>query len=151
MVCLFAMPITYAQLQSGVLTMNSPLYEKPDRSSNSIIILKEDTEVTILELKTTWYRVRVIGNEQQEGWVWLNVKPESKNSLFSGMKRLFNDDEQHKEEVVATIGIRGLEKGDIKQAKPNKKELEKLEKFASKKNDAVAFANEINLNSNQTR
>ncbi len=81
---------------------------------------------------------------QTSGWVrMLSVRMNSsaqQSSRDFGFRSLFNIARTGSSGQTVTTGVRGLDKEQIQNAKPNPAELQKLAGFAASKSDAERFA-----------
>ena len=139
---------TLAETKRGMVTITSELYSQADKESTVTATVREDTEVTILEQSGIWYRVAPDFPAGSEGWIWLNVQPQSNLSWLERFRRVLKGGYSTQESTaVATIGIRGLGPGDIRKAAPDTNELGKLDRYQSDASRARRMAGLVGLRS----
>ncbi len=139
---------TMAESKRGMVTITSELHVQANKDSTVTATVREDTEVTILEQSGIWYRVAPDSPARSEGWIWLNVQPESNLSWLERFRRVLKGGYSTQESTaVATIGIRGLGPGDIRKATPDTNELGKLDRYQSDTSRARRMAGAAGLRS----
>jgi len=99
--------------------------------------------VKILEKKGFWARVR---SGQIEGWVKLSDIAVDKadaglSAIETGRKAAGN--------IVSTSGVRGLDGGDLQNAKPDLRAFEDFQKLRAGKDQARQFASAVGLATRQ--
>lgn len=117
------------------------LKSEPARSASTLAELPARTALTQLARKGAWVQVR---HGEQTGWVRLLVvrpgAPGEERRGESGLLKLFNVARSGSSGAVATTGVRGLDKEQIKNATPNPTELAKLDAYLATEADARQFA-----------
>lgn len=123
----------------GTLRVDVDLRAAPYSDAKSAGNVAANAPVDVLERRGAWLRVTTA---DKNGWVRLyqvrlGEGPEQKGS--SGLGALWNVGQTGRsgtQGIVATTGIRGMSAAQLKDAKPNPKEVEKLERYRA--NDAQA-------------
>lgn len=117
------------------------LKSEPARSASTLAELPARAAVTQIGRKGAWVQVR---HGEQTGWVRLLVvrpgAPGEARRGESGLLKLFNVARSGSSGAVATTGVRGLDKEQIKNATPNPTELAKLDAYLASESDARKFA-----------
>lgn len=152
---LLYVPSVFAE--TATIVSSAPLYQRPAYGAPTIGQLDAGLSVQLGARSGGWKQVTT---SNKSGWVRsykvrtgkiTTVKQQSSSGGFlSGLANLSrkasglfssnrnNDRKRHGS--VATIGVRGLSEEQIKNAKPNLKELEKMEKFRVNKKSAKSYA-----------
>ena len=136
--------------EQAIVVRLATVYDKPSSVSEQITRIVAGSEVEIFERQGGW---KQIYSEQKSviGWVRsyqvrtvysesvpeIKTEPDSRGFL-SGLaafsrraSSFFSTSDSSRSTRTATIGIRGLSEEEIKEAKPNLVELEKMQQFAS--------------------
>jgi hypothetical protein len=138
---------TAARAETGTLVRATELKAEPFTDAATIARLAEQSRVEILKRQGAWARIKA---KEGEGWLrLLSLK------LGAGsMPRAKADEGESKigeaalsvlgigpkpKPTVAT-GVRGLSEEDLKNAKPNPRELERMNQYAVSQRDARTFA-----------
>ncbi len=147
--------VTTAFAQSadeGVVYMKTALRPSPSMSARSSLMIEPETRVRVLAWRGLWLQVRLLPVGAQTGWVRrFDVRLDRKASQTtareseSGFGRimggLFGGQEGRKDPpVTATIGVRGLDAVDLKNATPDPRRLRMLEGFQSEPGNAARSA-----------
>jgi uncharacterized protein YgiM (DUF1202 family) len=137
-VLLLAAAQAFAQ-ETGYAVRESEVKKEPYADAQTVGTLAEKAQVKVLDRQNGWMRIE---SGAQSGWVrMLSIRMDSSSSGFmSGLKSLFSVARTGSSGRTVTTGVRGLDKEDIKNAKPNPEELKKLAGFAASKGDAEKFA-----------
>ena len=125
--------------ETGYAVRETEVKKEPYSDAQTLGTLAEKAQVKVLDRQNGWMRVE---SGTQSGWVrMLAIRMDSGSSGFaSGLKSLFSVARTGSSGRTVTTGVRGLDKEDIKNAKPNPEELKKLSGFAASKGDAEKFA-----------
>jgi uncharacterized protein YgiM (DUF1202 family) len=137
-VLLLAAAQAFAQ-ETGYAVRESEVKKEPYADAQTVGTLAEKAQVKVLDRQNGWMRIE---SGAQSGWVrMLSIRMDSSSSGFmSGLKSLFSVARTGSSGRTATTGVRGLDKEDIKNAKPNPEEVKKLGAFAASRSDAEKFA-----------
>ena len=125
--------------ETGFAVRETEVKKEPYSDAQTLGTLAEKARVKVLDRQNGWMQVE---SGTQSGWVrMLAIRMDSGSSGFvSGLKSLFSVARTGSSGRTVTTGVRGLDKEDIKNAKPNPEELKKLAGFAASKSDAEKFA-----------
>lgn len=141
-VLLFALGLAQAMAQeTGYTVREIEVKKEPFSDADTVGTLPEKAQVKVLNRQGGWMQVE---SGTVSGWVrMLSVRVNSvRSSLASGLKSLFSVARTGSSGTTVTTGVRGLDKEQIQNAKPNPEELKKLSGFAATKADAERFAAE---------
>ncbi len=120
--------------EKGVMRYSADLMAAPFRDAKVVTSLKEKQRLEISERRGAWLNVTT-DDRKHKGWVRLHQV-----SVGDGSPgRTWNVRDTGRSGasgLVATTGIRGLQAGQLKDAKPNEAELQKLNSYRA--NDAQA-------------
>jgi hypothetical protein len=142
---------------SGVIVRSAALKENPAFGSKSLTSLAPGARVLVLERQGGWENVSLQASPNVKGWVRTyevrtDIEPGENPQIvknkgsddgvlggLAGLSRastgLFGGGRdraagKNDNSVVATIGVRGLSETDLKKARPNPAELEKLHGYS---------------------
>lgn len=155
---LLVLATAVAAPSSGVIVRTAALKENPAFGSKSLTSLAPGARVKVLERQGGWQNVSLQNSPNVKGWVRTyevrtDIEPGenpqvvtnkgSEGGVLAGLSRasagLFGRRDgaagKNDTSTVATIGVRGLSETDLKKAKPNPAELEKLHGYSA---DAAA-------------
>jgi len=130
-----------AAQDSGYAIRQTEVKKEPYTDADSVGTLAENARLKVLKREGGWMQVE---SGETSGWVrMLSVRvtgdvPQSHRDW--GFRSLFNIARTGSSGQTVTTGVRGLDKGQIENAKPNPAELLKLAAFAASKSDAERFA-----------
>ena len=126
---------------TGYAVRETEVKKEPYSDAQTVGTLGEKAQVKVLDRQNGWMRVE---SGTQSGWVrMLSIRMNSGQSSFaSGLKSLFSVARTGSSGQTVTTGVRGLDKEDIKNAKPNPAEVKKMAAFAVTQGDAERFAAE---------
>ena len=126
----------------------------PYSDANVVASVPVNTSLTIIERQGGWYHVRLPSG--QLGWVRmtnlrLNTAGYSGSSTpakstGSSFFSLFESGRSGASGTTATTGVRGLNTGDIANAKPNLQAVAELAQWAAKPDAAKEFAKQLPAN-----
>lgn len=133
-VAALALPAAAVAKEAGTLRADVDLKAAPYSDAKTAGNVPANTRVDVLERRGAWLRVTT---QDKNGWarlhqVRLGEGPEKKGS--SGLGALWNIGQTGRsgtQGIVATTGIRGMSAEQLKDAKPNPKEVEKLERYGA--------------------
>jgi hypothetical protein len=139
LVALAAAPV-FAQ-DTGFAVRKTELKAEPYTDAAAVGSLAEKAQVRIVGRQGGWMKVE---SQAANGWVrMLAIRMTSTaetKSGDSGVGALFNVARTGSSGTAVATGVRGLDKEQIQNAKPNPAELEKLSGFRAAKTDAERFA-----------
>jgi Bacterial SH3 domain len=128
--------------EAATVIRATELKQAPATDAVSAGQLAENVKVDALERQGGWTRVKAAGGA--EGWVrMLALRYDGTGAARqgdSGIAQALNVARTGTSGTQVTTGVRGLEAEQIANAKPNTAELKKLERYASSKDAAAAFA-----------
>lgn len=125
--------------ETGYAVRDTEIKKEPFSDAQTLGTLAEKAQVKVLDRQNGWMQIE---SGTQAGWVrMLAIRMDSGSSGFmSGLKSLFSVARTGSSGRTVTTGVRGLDKEDIKNAKPNPEEVKKLAGFAATRSDAEKFA-----------
>jgi hypothetical protein len=135
-----------AAAQPVILERDSVLYAEPHLESARVAQLKQGTRGEVSAKQGAWVRLKT---PEAAGWLFsFNVRfqsqaPESGESSGTALGRLFGP--RRNVAVTSTIGIRGLEEEDLKQAKYDGQQMKQLERYSASREVAEAAARAAGL------
>ena len=125
----------------------------PYSDANAIGSVPVNTIVTVLSRQGGWYKVRLPTG--QTGWLPMTDlrlgnagsggTNAPKSSGSHGFFSLFESGRSGASGTTATTGVRGLNTGDIANAKPDPAAVTELDQWMAKPPVAVSFAGELKL------
>lgn len=140
-----------AQAQdSGVAARTTEILKDPSADSSMVGQLQEAAAVKILARQGGWMRIESAGGN---GWVRLLAirttggsapSTQSRGGFLSFLSRPSTGGGQ-----TVTTGVRGLDKEQIQNARPNTVELQKMAGFAASKPEAERFGASAGLSRQQ--
>jgi hypothetical protein len=152
-IVLFLTPlIGYAAvLMTGVVFIDIKLLDKPSYEGKVIANLAADAEITVEQRQGSWTKV---ATAEDTGWVptlTIRIKSVTSREDFkaAAVEVSGKIEDEANTQVVATMGIRGLDEEELKQAKFNKKQLVLLESYYANKKQLAAFSQAGELKSKQ--
>jgi len=129
--------------EPGYVIRSSDLMDEPYRDASSLVELEEGTPVEILKRKGGWLKVESKG---KTGWVRMSKIRKGKaagqpaaGSEAKGVLDLASG-RAGSGNVVSATGVRGLSEEELKEAKFDAREVNKLESFTVSEKNAVRFA-----------
>jgi hypothetical protein len=125
--------------ETGFAIRQTEVKKEPFSDAETVGTLAEKSQVKVLGRQGGWARIE---SGLVAGWVrMLSIRMNSgQSSVVSGLKSLFSVARTGSSGTTVTTGVRGLDKEQIQNAKPNPEELKKLAGFAASKGDAEQFA-----------
>jgi hypothetical protein len=125
----------------GYAVRKTEIKSEPFTDASTVGSLAEKAQVRVVARQGGWMRVE---SQAASGWVrMLSIRMASggdSRSGDSGVGALFNVARTGSSGTAVATGVRGLDKEQIQNAKPNPAELEKLSGFRAAKGDAERFA-----------
>jgi len=129
--------------EKGVMRYSADLMAAPFRDAKVVTSLGEKQPLEITERRGAWLRI-VTADRKHNGWVRLHqVSVGNGNTGRSWNVR--ETGRSGSSGLVATTGIRGLQAGQLRDAKPNEAELHKLNSYRASEAQARAYAQERGL------
>ena len=135
--------IAYAAvLMTGVVFIDIKLMDTPSHDGETMTILAADSVITVEQRQGSWTKV---ATAEHTGWVptlTIRIKSVVTREDFKAAAVEVSDkiEDETNTQVVATMGIRGLDEEELKQAKFNKKQLALLESYYANKKQLTAFS-----------
>ncbi|HUL93608.1 MAG TPA: SH3 domain-containing protein [Burkholderiales bacterium] len=125
--------------ETGFAVRQTDVKKEPYSDAETVGTLAEKSQVKVLARQGGWAQ---IDSGTLAGWVrMLSIRMNSGQSGFaSGLKSLFSVARTGSSGTTVTTGVRGLDKEQIQNAKPNPEELKKLAGFAASRGEAEKFA-----------
>lgn len=128
--------------EAGFAARQSDVKKEPFSDAPTVGTLPVKTQVKIIKRAGGWMQIE---SAAAAGWVRmlairLNATAGEKDSGDAVVKSLFNIARTGSSGTAVATGVRGLDKEQIQNAKPNPVELEKLAGYAASKPDAEQFA-----------
>jgi hypothetical protein len=125
--------------ETGFAIRQTEVKKEPFSDAETVGTLAEKSQVKVLGRQGGWAQIE---SGLVAGWVrMLSIRMNSgQSSVVSGLKSLFSVARTGSSGTTVTTGVRGLDKEQIQNAKPNPEELKKLAGFAASKGDAEQFA-----------
>ncbi|MGH8629525.1 MAG: hypothetical protein ACREU7_02000 [Burkholderiales bacterium] len=122
-------------IESGYTLRPTELKSQPFVDASTVATLPEKTQVEIVTRQGAWMQVRTKDSRSQ-GWVRMlsvrlgdpNQKPGS-GSILSAIG--IGNRPRPQTTATVTTGVRGFSEEDLKEAKPNPGEVDKMESFAA--------------------
>jgi hypothetical protein len=136
---LVAAPV-FAQ-ETGFAVRQTEVKKEPYSDAQTVGTLAEKAQVKVLAREGGWAQIE---SGAVTGWVrMLSIRMNSGQSSFaSGLRSLFSVARTGSSGQTVTTGVRGLDKEDIRKARPNPAELKKMAAFSVTQADAERFAAE---------
>ena len=125
--------------ETGFAVRQTEVKKEPFSDADTVGTLAEKSQVKVLARQGGWAQIE---SGALSGWVrMLSIRMNSSQSSFvSGLKSLFSVARTGSSGTTVTTGVRGLDKEQIQNAKPNPEELKRLAGFSASKGDAERFA-----------
>ena len=127
--------------ETGFAARQTEVKKEPFSDAATVGALPEKTPVKVVKREGGWMQIE---SSAASGWVRMlsiRMNPVAEQGRGdSGVTSLFNVARTGSSGTAVATGVRGLDKEQIQNAKPNPQELEKLGAFAASKSDAEQFA-----------
>lgn len=148
---LFAAAIAGAA-ESGFTLRSTDLKDRPFFDAATVITLPEKTPVEIMTRQGAWMQIRT--KDGKAGWArMLSVRLGDPNQKPGGGNILsaigIGNRPRPQTTATVTTGVRGFSEEDLKEAKPNPAEVNKMESFAADPAQLAGFAQNGKLASRQ--
>jgi uncharacterized protein YgiM (DUF1202 family) len=149
---LMTLAVHAAASQSTAQTvLETPLNSAPYSDASAVTTLPAGTNITIIERQGGWYHVRL--NSGQDGWLQMtSIRMDNASSGSSGsgwgfgwLSSLFESGRSGATGVTATTGVRGLNTGDIANAKPDPQAAKEITAWSATPQQARQFAQQLDL------
>lgn len=130
-----------AWAEPGSVSRGTDLKEKPFLDAATVGRLAADSPLDIQLRQGAWAKVRA--QNGQEGWLKvLNLRSaaSSTSSGRGGLGQLVNVARSGSSGNTVTTGVKGLSAEQIRNARPNEKEVQRLSGYAVSAQDAARFA-----------
>jgi uncharacterized protein YgiM (DUF1202 family) len=123
----------------------------PNSDASVVADVPNATGVSIIERQGGWYHVRLASG--QDGWlpmtsIRFNSGSAATTQTSTDWSSLFQSGRAGASGTTATTGVRGLNTGDIANAKPDEKAVAELDDWKAKPNQAKNFAAALPLTAN---
>ena len=132
-----------AAQETGFAVRQTEVKKEPFSDALTVGTLPEKAQVKLVKREGGWMQIE---SAAASGWVrMLSIRVSAAGEQGggdSGVKSLFNVARTGSSGTAVATGVRGLDKEQIQNAKPNPVELQKLGAFAAAKADAEQFAAE---------
>ena len=135
--------------QVAYTVRSTEIKQQPFSDAPTVATLSEKTSVNILLREGGWMK---ISSGHGNGWVrMLSLRSNSTATKpgDSGLQSLLNAGRADSRGVTVATGVRGLSEEDLKNARANPHELEKLQRYAVDKSRAEKFARDAKLKTQQ--
>jgi len=147
---LLCLPTASASADQAAYTVRSTeIKQQPFSDAPTVATLGEKTSVNILSREGGWMK---ISSGQGDGWVkMLSLRSSSTATQRgdSGLQSLLNAGRADSKGVTVATGVRGLSEEDLKNARANPRELEKMQRYTVDKTQAEKFARGAKLKTRQ--
>lgn len=146
----------HAAAQSTAQTvLGTPLNSAPYSDATAVMQLPAGTNLTIIERQGGWYHVRT--SSGKDGWLQMtSIRMDNTSSGASGsgwgfgwLSSLLESGRSGATGVTATTGVRGLNTGDIANAKPDPQAAKEITAWSVTPQQARQFAQQLDLKSKQ--
>ena len=131
--------------QTAYTMRSTEIKQQPFSDAATVARLDQNTSVNIVKREGGWVRIT---SKAGNGWVrMLSLRGSSTATKRgdSGLQSLFNIGRSGSSGFTVATGVRGLSEEDLKNAKPDQREFEKLLSFEVKKAKAEKFARDAKL------
>lgn len=136
--------VTALAAEKGVMRYSADLMAAPFRDARVVSSLKEKQRLVVTERRGAWLSITT-EDGKLKGWVRLHQVSVGDGTITY----VRNTGRSGSSGLVATTGIRGLQAGQLKDAKPNEAELQKLNSYRVNDAQARAHAQERGLKDTQ--
>lgn len=138
-----------AGAQPVTLERDAPLYAEARLDSKVLATLKQGAAAEVVAKAGAWLNLRT---PDSAGWLlsfnvrFSGARPDAEAANAQGgsaLGRMFGP--RQRVSVTSTIGVRGLEEEDLKQARFDKDQMQLLDQYAASRADAEGAANAAGL------
>ncbi|MDR3412214.1 MAG: SH3 domain-containing protein [Formivibrio sp.] len=139
---------TLALAESGSVSRSSELKDKPFLDAATVTRLSAGSIIDIKTRKGAWAQVST--RDGKTGWLKiLNIRSAggSSGNGMGGVNELFNVAKTGSSGNTVTTGVKGLSAEQIKNAKPNPREVERMQSYGVSSQEAQRFARSTGLQS----
>lgn len=146
-ILILCLPVAGLAADPGTTVRNSDLFSEPSYQAEKISILEKGSPLTVLKRQGGWYHVKANKSEQQ-GWVrMLSIRlgTADRKKGDSGITALSQFARTGQSGQVVATGVRGLSEEDIREARPDLQELEKMQGYQTSPARARTFARQNDL------
>ncbi|MGA9855845.1 MAG: SH3 domain-containing protein [Gammaproteobacteria bacterium] len=148
---LVTLTVQAASQSTAQTVLETSLNSAPYSDAAAVTTLPAGTNITIIERQGGWYHVRL--NSGQDGWLQMtSIRMDNTSSGSSGsswgfgwLSSLFESGRSGATGVTATTGVRGLNTGDIANAKPDPQAAKEITAWSATPQQARQFAQQLNL------
>ena len=155
LVMLIALGVHAASQSSAQTIIATALNTAPYSDAGAVASLPVSTNVNIIERQGGWYHVRLASG--QDGWLRMtSIRMNSASTGGSGsswgfgwLSSLFESGRSGATGVTATTGVRGLNSGDVANAKPDPQAANEITAWSVTPLQARQFAQQLNLKPEQ--
>jgi uncharacterized protein YgiM (DUF1202 family) len=151
---LMTLAVHAASQSTAQTVLQTALNSAPYSDAAAITTLPVGTNITIIERQGGWYHVRL--NTGQDGWLQMtsirmnNASSGGGNGSgsswgFGWLSSLFESGRSGATGVTATTGVRGLNTGDIANAKPDPEAAKEITAWSATVQQARQFAQQLDL------
>ena len=149
---LLALPLAGFAQDQAFTNRSTELKEKPEANASTLATLPENTGVKVVARAGAWTRVEAAG---RTGFVRVfhlrfpatveGASSSGGSNPFSAIGGFLSGQKSDDRARVATTGVRGLSKEDVKNASPDEAALKSLQGYRADKPAAERFAREGKL------
>ena len=135
--------------QVAYTVRSTEIKQLPYSDAKTVGNLDEKTKVNIMLRRGGWTK---ISSGKGNGWVrMLSLRSggSARKPGDNGFQSMLNVARSGSSGITMTTGVRGLSEEDLKNARPNPAEFEKLQKYAVNRAKAEKFAREAKLKDQQ--
>jgi len=155
LVLMVALGVHAATQSTAQTIIATSLNSAPYSDAGTVASLPVSTNVNIIARQGAWYHVRL--DSGQDGWLLMtSIRMNSTSSGSSGsswgfgwLSSLFESGRSGATGVTATTGVRGLNTGDIANAKPNPQAANEITAWSATPQQARQFAQQLDLKPEQ--
>jgi len=137
-----------AEVRTGTLVHQSQLFEKPKPQSKAIKTLNANEVIKVHHRQRAWYNIS--SNDEVFGWIkMLNVRFSGviKRESETGVASLLSSATSTSHLPTVSTGVRGFDEEDLKGAKADSKQIERLNSYAVEKIELQGFIHSGQLTS----
>ena len=142
-----AAPASAAHMAFAV--RSTEIKQQPFSDAKTVATLDDKSSVEVLSRRGGWVN---ISSGKGNGWVrMLSLRSDStaKKRGDSGLQSLINVGRSGSSGITVATGVRGLSEEDLRNARPNPAEFDKLQRYAVNKAKAEKFAHNAKLKARQ--
>ena len=139
-VVLLGVALTAGAVDFAQTIRDTELKAGPYSDAKTLANIPANSKVEVVKRQSAWTQVK---SGKSSGWVRmlsLRFQTSTSGRGDSGLGALFNVAKTGKSGSTVTTGVRGLSEEQLKNARPNPKELERAKEYAAKKAEARKHA-----------